>query len=77
MAIGTGMIVRKPWMTSKPTRAGMPSRLPSMVARCSRLISAASIKNSNEPTPLRAIAASTISGWLGAPSPAWSRMKSM
>ena len=38
MAIGTGKIVRRPWMTSKPNSAGMPSRLPSTASRCSRLI---------------------------------------
>ena len=29
IAIGTGKMVRKPWMTSKPNSAGMPCRLPS------------------------------------------------
>ena len=28
IAIGTGRMVRSPWMTSKPNSTGMPSRLP-------------------------------------------------
>ncbi len=49
MAIGTGRIVRRPWITSKPNKAGMPSRLPSIASRWSRLVSAGSVTNNNEP----------------------------
>ena len=59
MAIGTGRIVRRPWMTSNPKIAGMPCRLPSRVSRCSRLISAGSVMNNNEPASPRASAPST------------------
>ena len=33
IAIGTGKIVRRPWITSKPNSAGMPCRLPSTASR--------------------------------------------
>ena len=69
IAIGTGRIVRSPWMTSKPNSAGMPSRLPSTASRCSRLISAGSVTNSSDPTSPRASAASTASDWLPLPAP--------
>ena len=49
IAIGTGRMVRSPWMTSKPINSGMPSRLPSTASRCRRLISAGSVRNNNEP----------------------------
>ena len=61
-AIGTGRIVRSPWITSKPNRAGMPSRWPSIVSRWRRLVSAGSVTNSSDPTPPRARAASTVAG---------------
>ena len=54
MAIGTGRMVRSPWMTSKPNSSGMPKRLPSTASRCRRLISAGSVTNNSEPaTPSR------------------------
>ena len=54
IAIGTGRIVRSPWITSKPNSTGMPSRLPSIASRCRRLISAGSVTNSSDPAPPRA-----------------------
>ena len=68
IAIGTGRIVRRPWITSKPNSTGMPSRLPSTASRWSRLISAGSVTNSSEPTSPRASAASTAAGWPGMPT---------
>ena len=62
MAIGTGRIVRRPWITSNPNRAGIPCRLPSMASRCSRFTSAGSVTNSSDPTSPLASAASTIAG---------------
>jgi hypothetical protein len=62
IAIGTGKIVRRPWMTSRPNSSGMPSRWPSTASRCSRLISAGSVTNSSEPAAPRASAASTSCG---------------
>ena len=69
IAMGTGKIVRKPWMTSNPNSTGMPCLLPSMAIRCSRLASAGSVTNSSEPASPRARASSTPKGWLAlAPS---------
>ena len=62
MAIGTGKMVRSPWMTSKPNRAGMPNRFPSTARRCRRLISAGSVTNNSEPTTPCASCDSTIRG---------------
>jgi hypothetical protein len=69
MAIGTGRMVRRPWITSKPNSAGMPNRLPWTVSRCRRLISAGSVTNSSEPTSPLAMASSTVAAF-GA-SPPW------
>ncbi len=33
IAIGTGKMVRNPWITSNPNNAGMPNRFPSTVRR--------------------------------------------
>ena len=49
IAIGTGRIVRSPWITSKPNSAGMPSRWPSTASRWRRLTSAGSVTKSSEP----------------------------
>ena len=65
MAIGTGRMVRSPWMTSKPNRAGMPCRLPSTASLCSRLISAGSVWKSSDPHPPQASASSTSRGFCG------------
>ena len=62
IAIGTGKMVRSPWMTSNPISTGMPNRLPSTASRCSRLISAGSVRNSSEPTPPCCSFDSTIRG---------------
>ena len=59
MAIGTGKIVRRPWITSNPNRTGMPCRLPATASRCSRFTSAGSVTSNSEPTSPLASAAST------------------
>ena len=66
IAIGTGRIVRSPWMTSKPNSAGMPWRLPSTALRCSRLIAAGSVWKSSDPHPPLASASSTSPAGCGA-----------
>ena len=60
IAIGTGRIVRNPWMTSKPNSTGMPSRWPSTASRWRRLNSAGSVTNSSDPASPRPSAASTF-----------------
>ena len=62
IAIGTGKMVRSPWITSKPNSTGMPRRLPSTASRCSRLVSAGSVRNNNEPAPPCCSFDSTILG---------------
>ena len=69
IAIGTGRIVRSPWMTSKPNSSGIPSRLPSTASRCSRLIWAGSVTKSSAPAPPSRTAASTIVGWAATSRP--------
>ena len=49
-AMGTGKMVRNPWMTSKPKRRGIFSRVSVVAMRCRRLISCGSFTNSREPT---------------------------
>ena len=46
---GNGMTVAKPWMTSRPTSNGMPSRLCSTAMRCSSLATPASATFSIDP----------------------------
>lgn len=62
IAIGTGKIVRSPWMTSNPNSTGIPDRLPCTASRCRRLISAGSDTNSSAPASPRPSAASTARG---------------
>ena len=75
MAIGTGKMVRSPWMTSNPKSAGMPSRCPSTASRCRRLISAGSVTNNSDPTSPRPSAASTNAAGEGGGS-LWAGWKS-
>ena len=49
IGIGTGRIVFKPWMTSKPDSHGMPNPDFSTAMSCNRL--ASRITRSSEPTP--------------------------
>ena len=59
IAIGTGKMVRSPWITSKPNSAGIPCRFPSRVSFCNRLVWAGSVTNSSDPASPRASAPST------------------
>ena len=62
-ASGTGAIVRCPWITSSPTRTGMPSRVSSTATRCSSLTAAAERGQKTEPMPSRmSCAASSRAG---------------
>jgi hypothetical protein len=61
-AIGTGKIVRSPWMTSNPNSAGTPSRLSSTASRWRRLICAGSVTKSSDPASPRPSTASTADG---------------
>ena len=65
IAIGTGKIVRRPWITSNPNTTGMPCRLPATASRWSRFTSAGSVTSNSEPTSPLASAASTAAAWPG------------